>query len=137
VFPTADWPAVAAGLNAAKAAGGPVVYKSQHTVVPDNPFGILPYPNGATVTVFWLYNEIIPNWVSQLAPPVQALLKSSDPANLMTNFPNYRTVLQNRFAWELVPELLWLSPQQVNLLADMWTWAVMQSASAIEAALPQ
>jgi hypothetical protein len=136
VFPSADWPAVAAGLNAAKASGGPVVYANQHTIVPDNPFGILPYPNGQKVTVVWLYNEIIPNWVSQLAPPVQAFLASSSPANDMANFPNYRTVLQNRLDWEPVPELLWLSPQQVNLLADMWTWAVMEAAATIHVSLP-
>lgn len=133
VFPSSDWPAVAAGLNAAKASGGPVVYASQHTIEPDNAFGILPYPSGQKVTVVWLYNEIIPNWVSLLAPPVQAFLASSDPANDMANFPNYRTVFQNR---NPVPELLCLSPQQVNLLADMWTWAVMESAATIHGSLP-
>ena len=125
VFPSEEWSAVQQGLMSALASGGPVWYASQHTIFPGNPFGIGPYPNDGKVTVVWLYNQKIAQWVSALPADVRAFLGNTSRRNAMTNFPNYHTVFQNRDLLD-IPELLLLTPQQVNLLADMWTWAVLE-----------
>ena len=131
VFPSEDWAAVQQGLMNALASGGPVWYASQHTIQPDNPFGIPPYPNDGKVTVIWLYNQKIAQWVSALPSDVQTFLGNTSKRNKMTNFPNYDTVFQNRDLLG-IPELLLLTPQQVNLLADMWTWAVLEIEDEIQ-----
>lgn len=130
VFPTEDWPAVQKGLMDALASGGPVWTASQHTIWPDNPFGIPAYPGDGKVTVVWLYNQKIAKWVSALQPEIQQFLGNTNKRNKMTNFPNYDTVFQNRDAFG-IPELLLLTPQQVNLLSDMWSWAILEIADDI------
>jgi hypothetical protein len=77
------------------------------------------------VTVIWLYNQKVAKWVSSLPSDVQASLASTSHGNYMANFPNYETVFQNRDAIG-IPELLLLTPQQVNLLADMWSWSILE-----------
>ena len=130
VFPQADWPAVRDGLKKALASGGPVYFASEHRIYDQNPFGIGPYPNDGKVKVVWLYNQRIASWVSQLRPDVAAFLDSTHKTEFMANFPNYDTVNQNSDAIG-IKELLMYTPRQVNLLADMWTWAVLQIAGDI------
>lgn len=134
VFPQSEWEPVQQGLMKALASGGPVFYVGQHTIWPDNPFGIPPYPGDGKVTVIWLYNQKVTEWVSQLQPDVQKFLGNTSHRNYMVNFPNYETVFQNR---DLVgiPELLLLTPEQVNLLADMWSWSILQIADEIQRAV--
>jgi hypothetical protein len=131
VFPQSEWPAVQQGLMQALAGGGPVWTATEHTIQPGNPFGIPPYPGNGKVTVIWLYNQKIAQWVSALQPEVRHLLSSTNKRNYMANFPNYETVFQNK---DLIgiPELLLLTPQQVNLLGDMWWWAVNEIAGEIQ-----
>ena len=131
VFPSDEWPAVQQGLMNALAAGGPVWVATQHTIWPDNPFGIPPYPGDGKVTVVWLYNQKIAKWVSALPSDVQTFLGSTSKRNYMANFPNYETVFQNKDIIG-IPELLLLTPQQVNLIADMWTWAMLEIADEIQ-----
>ncbi|HET7437361.1 MAG TPA: hypothetical protein VFN10_21830 [Thermoanaerobaculia bacterium] len=130
VFPAEDWPAVQQGLMNALATGGPVWCATKHRIWPDNPFAIEPYPNDGTVTVIWLYNQKIAQWISKLPPDTQKFLTSTNERNYMANFPNYHTVLQNKDFFH-IPELLLLTPQQVNLLAQMWSWAVLEIADDI------
>lgn len=135
IFPSDEFAAVQQGLMAALATGGPVWYAGRHTIWPDNPFGIPPYPGDGKVTVVWLYNQKIAKWVSQLQPDVQQFLTSTSKRNYMANFPNYETVFQNK---DLIgiPELLLLTPEQVNLIGDMWTWAILEIADEIQKLLP-
>lgn len=127
VFPQADWPAVRDGLKKALAGGGTVYFASEHQIYDRNPFGISPYPGNGKVKVVWLYNQRIARWVSQLQPDVAAFLDSKDKTELMANFPNYDTVQQNSDRLG-IKELLLYTPRQVNLLADMWTWAILDIA---------
>jgi hypothetical protein len=127
VFPKADWPAVRDGLKKALAGGGTVTFTSEHQIYEQNPFGITPYPGKGKVTVVWLYNQRIAKWVSQLRPEVAAFLDSTDENEYMANFPNYNTVLQNGPWYD--KQLLLLTARQVNLLADMWTWAILDIAN--------
>ncbi|HEV7239437.1 MAG TPA: hypothetical protein VGQ36_09365 [Thermoanaerobaculia bacterium] len=128
VFPSEDWPAVRDGLKTALAGGGPVYFASEHRIYDQNPFGISPYPNDGTVKVVWLYNQRIANWVSQLRPEVAAFLDSKGKTEFMANFPNLRTMQQNSDLFG-IKELLQYTPRQVNLLADMWTWAILEIAA--------
>ena len=129
VFPEADFAGVRDGLLSAVRGGGPVYTISRHTVVAGNPFGIPSYD----VTVVWLFNQRVADWVNALPADVANFLDSTDETNYMANFPNYHTVFQNKNRWLGIPELLWLSPQQVNLAADMWSWVVQQVAPQIQA----
>ena len=130
VFPSEDFEAVRNGLQAALAAGGVVWYASEHQIYEQNPFGIAPYPGDGTVKVVWLYNQRIAQWVSQLPSDVAAFLDSTEKTEFMANFPNYDTVQQNSDRLG-IKELLLYTPSQVNLLADMWSWAVSQIADDI------
>jgi len=133
VFPQDDFQAVHDGLAAALEGGGPVYAVTEHLIYENNPFGIAPYPdsvNGGKVKVVWLYNQRIRNWVSQLQPDVAAFLDSKEKTEFMANFPNYDTVQQNSDRIG-IKELLMLTPRQVNLLADMWSWAVQEIAEDI------
>jgi hypothetical protein len=119
------------GLNAAKAKGGQVMYYDTYTIYPNNYFGIPAYPGNGEVMVVWVYNDTDKSWVSQLpgtpSNNVKGLLASKDPTNYMANFPNYATVGQNK-AYEAgiwVPEVLPLTAQQVNLLANMHTYGIV------------
>jgi hypothetical protein len=127
VFPKEDWPTVRDGLKKALAGGGTVYFVSEHRIYPQNPFGIGPYPNDGKVKVVWLYNQRIAKWVSQLQPEVATFLDSKNKSEFMANFPNYGTVQQNS-DFIGIKELLMYTPRQVNLLADMWTWAILDIA---------
>lgn len=127
VFPQADWPAVRDGLKKALAGGGTVYFASEHQIYDQNPFGIPPYPGNGKVKVVWLYNQRIARWVDQLQPDVAAFLDSKGKTEFMANFPNYDTVQQNSDLLG-IKELLLYTPRQVNLLADMWTWAILDIA---------
>ena len=130
VFPKADWPAVRDGLKKALAGRGTVYFASEHQIYEQNPFGITPYPDNGKVKVVWLYNERIAKWVSQLSPQVAAFLDSTNEDEYMANFPNYDTVLQNGSSVD--KQILLLTPRQVNLLADMWTWAILDIAGDLK-----
>jgi hypothetical protein len=113
IFPSSQLDALAGGLKAAKAAGQPIVFCGQFTIEPNNPFGLVPGPDGGTVRILWVYNDLNAQWVAQLAPAVAAVLSATDPADYMANFPTYNTVFQNE------GELLYFTPRQINLLAHM------------------
>jgi hypothetical protein len=118
IFPSAQWLAVAAGLKRARAAGGPVVFADSYRILPDNPFGIPPYPNGGTVQVFWLYNDLNQRWYNALQAPVQNAIQDRSADYPLWNLPAFYTVFQNTGL------LLWYSPEQINLLAHMWAYSV-------------
>jgi len=119
IFPGTQFQTVLAGLTQSKQAGGVVFAAGLFTIQTPNNFGLEAYPGNGEVLIFWMYNHRNQSWVNQLAPGVQALLGSKAPSNYMANFPNYNTVFQNE------DELLLLSAQQVNLLADMWSYSIV------------
>ena len=119
IFPKEQLETVLTGLKQSKAAGGTVFAAGKFTIQTPNSFGLEAYPGDGEVLILWMYNDLNESWKKQLAAPVQALLGSSDPFNYLKNFPNYDTVGQND------GELLLLSAQQVNLLADMWSYNII------------
>ena len=112
-----------------------MVYAGAFTIQTPNPFDVASYPGNSEVLIFWLYNDLNQQWYGQLPPSVQNLLSSTQPSNYMANFPNYATVLQNE------GELLFLTPQQINLLADMWSYNIIsgftESGKAFGMTLPK
>ena len=120
IFPSAQFQSVLTGLTQSKAAGNVVFAAGSFTIQTPNNFGLEPYPGNGEVLIFWMYNDLNRSWANQLTGPgVQALLNSTIPSNYMANFPNYDTVGQNE------DELLLLTAQQVNLLADMWSYNII------------
>ncbi|HTW86314.1 MAG TPA: hypothetical protein VMD91_19740 [Candidatus Sulfotelmatobacter sp.] len=118
IFPTAQWPALVKGLKAARAAGGTTVFADRYRIEQPNPFAIPPYPDAEPVQVFWLYNDLNQRWFDALPQPVRDLIGDRNLYYPLWNLPHFWTVFQNP------TELLWYSPQQINLLAHMWAYAV-------------
>lgn len=92
------------------------------------------------VTVLWVYNDRVKEWEDKLAKEKfdagdlgqitlqEAIEKGNqpdDPEGPFQRFPNYKTTGQNA-DYELVE----LTPQQVNLLADLSCWNITNSESA-------
>jgi hypothetical protein len=119
IFPSSQFDTVLTGLTNSKASGSVVVAAGSFTIQTPNNFGLEAYPGNGEVLIFWLYNDLNKGWAKQLQPSVQTLLTSTKPSNYMANFPNYDTVFQNQ------DELLLLTAQQVNLLADMWSYNII------------
>jgi hypothetical protein len=113
---------LAPALKAAKK-DGPPVYTSRLEIWPGNKLGVnaAAYPDG--VYVVWVYNDLDPVWMKALPSPVRDLFSAQDPCNRLDNFPNLKTVDQN--TCDHIPELLWYSPTQANLLANMWYFAML------------
>lgn len=129
VFPTARFTALAQGLKAAKAGGKPPIFTDRYPIHQPNSFGIPDYPDGM-VKVIWFYNDLNLEWRNKLAEPVQRLLAGTDPRNYLLNFPNYKTVFQNEDALG-IDELLLLTAEQINLLAHMWCYTVVEAGRMI------
>lgn len=119
-------------LHTLKASGKPLVYQDFYTIYENNYFGVPAYPDGTVLEVVWIYNDMNKEWYNQLPVSVQALLKSTAPDNYLLNFPNLNTVGQNCLqtlgVW--VPQALYYTPQQINLLANMHYYNIMGDTSA-------
>ena len=130
VFPSEQFDPLVAGLKAAREKGEMPIYVDSYEIVQPNPFDIPSYPGDGKVTVVWFYNELNENWLNKLSPEVQSLLKSTDPTNRMDNFPFFASPVQNQTD-DGVPQLLYYSPEQINLLAHMWCYNIMHDAKEI------
>jgi len=130
IFPKAQFKPLVEGLKAAHQAGGLAMYVDSYEIVQPNLFELPPYPNNQKVTVAWFYNELNQNWHNKLSPDIQALLTNSDPTNRMDNFPHFGTVNQNKTEAG-IPQFLYYSPQQINLLANMWSYNIIDEAKDI------
>ena len=125
IFPTEQFPDLARGLKSAKAAGRAPVFVDAYAIRQPNSFGIPAYPGGK-VKVAWFYNDLNQAWKDGLSAPVRGLLAGGDPRNYLRNFPNYKTVFQNKDAVG-IDELLLLTAEQINLLAHMWCYTVTEA----------
>lgn len=107
---------LAAGLKANRYNGA--TFTDTYTIYPGNSFNLPPYPQekvrpyrgGGEFRVMWFYLNLNGDWVNAITDPyVRSVLTGSD----FSDFPNYSTVFQNS------GELLWLTPQQIQLLTHM------------------
>ncbi|NEO98624.1 MAG: hypothetical protein F6K58_08080 [Symploca sp. SIO2E9] len=132
IFPSDKFQALADGLKAAKAQGKPTYFKDTYTIKPNNTFDIPPYPGNGEVTIVWFYNDINQEWKNKISDSgVKELLESNNPENFFGNFPNYKTTFQNKSDLG-IPEILKLTPQQVNLLAHMTCYTVINAEEMLK-----
>lgn len=118
VFDSSEFGPLRDSLKATKARGSIPYYLGTHTVMADNPLGIDSYKKGETVQILWIANDLNQHWKESLPSDVQKLFTRK---NHLNNFPNYKTVFQNR------GQMFQLTPEQINLLANMWYYSVTKS----------
>jgi hypothetical protein len=85
------------------------MYSQPLTTVANQWFGVAPNRN---VTVLWVYLERVKAWYDELSPAVQNILGPFD--SMMSGFPHYSTIFATQ-----------LSPTEINLLANLTGWIVM------------
>lgn len=133
IFPRHQFEPLQAALLRAKAEQRAPWFIDSYTLIQPNAYGIPPYPGDnhgpGKVTVVWFYNDRNQEWYKQLPAAVQALFTQADPTNDLGNFPNYDIFAQNKNRAGL-PQLLNLTPQQINLIAHMHCYTVMHDAGA-------
>ncbi|MBN1532815.1 MAG: patatin-like phospholipase family protein [Spirochaetes bacterium] len=100
-------------------AGLPPVVTGEYEVTPQPHYGI---PGGGRVKVMWVYNGRVRGWTERLPADLRFAVARGDYG---ARFPNYRTFMEN------FPAVIDLKPEQVNLLAHLSSYNVMESASEI------
>lgn len=128
IFPQAQFDTLAEGLKQAKREKRLPVFVDRYPIVQPNHFDIAPYPGDGKVTVVWFYNELYNPWYQRLPEDVKAIM--ADPINRLDNFPHYKTILHNVSPLD-IPELFYLTPEQINLLSQMWTYAMVDGAAEL------
>jgi hypothetical protein len=139
VFPQSEFAPLVTALQNAKRSEGPVMAKCTHTVVANDWWGVTATGSeSGGVTILWVYNDRVPAWESQL-PATTFLDKhlgeitlaeaiaagnGATPAGPVQHFPNYLTVEEDKLALDA------LTPLQVNLLAELSCWNVVNDESA-------
>ena len=79
-----------------------------------------------------LYNDRASRWEAGLSDEVRQVLAAGTgqtPDTALVRFPHYRTIGENTGA------LTRLTPRQVNLLADLAGWGVVESSDTLRAVL--
>jgi hypothetical protein len=131
VFPTGDYTALVQEMQALKKAGQPIVLQATHVLQENGYWGV---PAGATVEVLYVYLDEVHEWRSQLTDiDLRAELDLRE-LGMFPHFPNYKTIDENLTPTPgetIIPpwNLTELTPQQVNLLADLTCWVVRNDAS--------
>lgn len=121
VFDEKEFGPLCDSLKATKKRGEVPYYLGKHKVLKDNPFGITAYSEDEYVEILWITNDMNPTWKRKLPGSIEKFM--SKRKNKLKNFPNYETVFQNK------PEMFQLTPQQINLLANMWHYSITDSSS--------
>ncbi len=129
VFTQQAWQALITALQAQKKQGLPLVTVQTQTVQANAWWGL---PGGWDVDICWVYNDRVASWEQQLPDTLQKQIKLGNdplPVGPFRHFPNYLTVDEDLL------DIVKLTPAQVNLLADLSCWNVMQSESLLQTLL--
>lgn len=114
VFPSSEFQSLLDNLWSVSGSGtyqNAPVYSQQLMTVANPWFGVTP---DRKVTVLWVYLERVKTWYDQLSPAVQNILGPFDC--MISDFPHYSTVFATQ-----------LSPIEINLLANLTAWVVMNA----------
>ena len=125
VFLETDYATVVSALQEAKRRGDTVMTSTRHVIQTNAWWGI---DGGAEVKVCWCYNEHVERWGRRLPGPLRRLVREGQAAERsgpFAHFPHYLTRAQNPGT------LIRLTPVQVNLLAHLSCWNVMESQDAL------
>jgi len=117
VFASSDFTALRDGLW--QSSGGnesnPPVFTQPLVTVENDWFGI---PAGRSVTMLWMYLGMAQTWRAEMTERVRLSL---DKEMLLHKFPHYSTLKTE------------LSPEQVNFLANLTAWTMLQNSEAVTA----
>ena len=157
VFPKDEFAAVFEALKTAKLNGKTVMTQRTHTLAQNDWWGIDgvalnsagnrlnpndPVSPSDQVNVLWVYNERVAEWESLLTEDkfhakglgeitLKQAIEAGNPTNPdsaegpFQHFPNYHTMGQNGKT-----KLVELTPEQVNLLADLSCWNITNDDGA-------
>ena len=132
VFTQEDFIPVASALQAAKRAGGAALTSAELQVQENAWWGV---EGGWKVQVLWYYLDRVPVWESQLGQPIRKAIRKGNRRwplfghGPFKAFPHYATMGENLL------DLVELTPEQVNLLADLCCWTVTDNVDAFRNAL--
>lgn len=127
VFPSSDYAPLVQALQTLKRNGQPMVVSKTHTILQNDFWGV---PAGGTIDILYVYLDKVEAWKSQIRDEVVKADLDAGDLGSFAHFPNYKTIDENLDPpWSLTQ----LSPKQVNLLADLTCWVVLQNQSTIEA----
>lgn len=129
VFTKQAWQSLITALQAQKKQGLPLVTIQTHTVQANTWWGL---PGGWDVEICWVYNDRVASWEQQLPSHLQEQINlgnSPIPLGPFRHFPNYLTVDEDLL------DLVKLTPAQVNLLANLSCWNILQSQSILQTLL--
>lgn len=127
VFPGTDYAPLVQAMQELKREGQPMVVSKTHTIQKNDFWGI---PAGGTIDILYVYLDQVETWKSQIKDEWVKLQLDLGDVGELPHFPNYKTIDEN-----LIPpwSLTQLSAKQVNLLADLTCWVVLQNQATIEA----
>lgn len=127
VFKKSDFTTVVGNLQDAKRNGKTLITACDLEVQQNDWWGIA---GNWTVKVCWIYLDRVSSWEEQLPKDIQKEIKKGNRHHFkhgkFKHFPNYKTVDENFL------DLVELTPRQVNLLADLCCWNVLQNADTIK-----
>lgn len=129
VFARAALEGVVAALQEAKRRGRGVVAATRLAVEPNAWWGVA---GGWEVEIGWVYNERAPAWEARLDADVRRAIEAGQPPHgggPFAHFPFYRTEGQNPGC------LVRLTAPQVNLLADLSCWTVVENSALLREVL--
>lgn len=110
------------GLKQSKQDGKIPVYRDKFSVLPSNAFELPPYEP----EILWFYNDLNQHWHDRLNVAIKRLLNRRIFNYHLHNFPNYNTMFQNG------REAFSLNLVEIQLLANMWYWSLIDAKSALE-----
>ena len=125
VFARAAFGGVVEALRAARRRGRGAVATTRLPVEPNAWWGVA---GGWEVEVCWVYNERAPAWEARLDADARRAIEAGqgpDPSGPFARFPFYRTEGQNPGC------LVRLTAPQVNLLAELSCWVVVEHAAEL------
>ena len=125
VFDRADFASVIEGLQTAKRRGGTVLTITTHRVRSNTWWGL---EGGWDVRVCWVYNERVERWSVRLPQKIRGSIDDGQPPRPIgpvAYFPHFLTQGQNPGG------LIRLTPIQVNLLAHLSCWNVVDNQNQL------
>ena len=120
IFNASDFVTLVTKLQSLKASGAAMIVSMTHEVLANTSWGV----NAGSVEILWVYLDQVTDWSSQLTDSWVISELGKGTSGAFANFPNYKTVDEDGTG-----TLTQLTPQQVNLLADLTCWVVRQNAT--------
>jgi hypothetical protein len=119
VFNSSDFVTLVQQLQAQKSNGDPMIVQMTHEVLANSSWGV----NAGSVEILWVYLDQVTSWETQITDTWTQQQLQAGTSGAFPNFPNYKTVDEDGLG-----SITTLTAPQVNLLADLTSWVVLQNA---------